>query len=280
MKYLETSIECGVREFQRDGHALIRAFYNADEIARLDDALTRAQEFSSRRDGDVDESLTRDGFLSRQSNEVAAYVMDPKVGALAAKLLGVSRIRLIHDVLLEKGWEQIATPWHRDSDFWSFTGTGALTIWIPLQDTPLSMSPLRYASGSHLAWNPRPLCAVETAFIPIRFRVSSSALALGDVAIHQFKTLHGAAPNHEPRARRALAVHLIDGDARFRSSPKPGHVEHAMRCGWDRLQDGDPFTEDIAPLIYPAPALASPRSIGKFTTLANVAASSSTPRKP
>ena len=247
----ETSFGASVRAYQRDGHVCLRGFYHADEIARLDDALTRAQKLASRPAGDADQSLTRDGFLSRQSKEVAAYVVDARLGAVAARLLGVSRVRLIHDVLFEKGWEQEETPWHRDSDFWSFTGVGALTMWIPLQDTPLSMSPLRYISGSHLNRNQHPPSRLEKALLPMRFRITSSALALGDVAVHHFTTLHSAAPNHERRARRALAVHVIDADARFRWSGDPNHVEHARRCNWDRLRDGDPFTNEIAP-AYPS----------------------------
>lgn len=246
----DTSLEWSVRQFQRHGHVRLRAVYTADEIARLDEALTRAQRRIRRLPGDADKSLTRDGFLSRHSSEVAAYVMDPKLGALAAQLLGSRRIRLIHDVMLEKEWGQGATPWHRDSDFWSFTGIGALTMWIPLQETPLSMSPLRYAAGSHLERDPHPLRAVERALIPVRFRVISSPLACGDVAVHHFKTLHGAARNYAPRPRRALAVHLIDGDARFVSSEGSRHMEHAQRCGWVRLKDGDLFTDEIAPLVF------------------------------
>jgi ectoine hydroxylase-related dioxygenase (phytanoyl-CoA dioxygenase family) len=240
-----------VRTFQRDGHVRVRAFYRADEIAGLDDALTRARNLALHFSGDVDASLTRDGFLSRYSAEVATYVMDPKLGALAAELLGASRIRLIHDVMLEKAWQQGETPWHRDSEFWSFTGIGALTMWIPLQDTPLTMSPLRYVSGSHLEPNQHPLHPLEKALIPLRFRVASSALALGDIAIHHFKTLHGAGRNRERRLRRAFAIHLIDADARFRLSCDPRQIEHASRCSWDRLGDGDQFTDEIASLIYP-----------------------------
>jgi ectoine hydroxylase-related dioxygenase (phytanoyl-CoA dioxygenase family) len=228
----------------------LRAVYTLDEIARLDEALTRAQRRISRLPGDADKSLTRDGFLSRHSSKVAAYVMDPKLGALAARLLGTTRIRLIHDVMVEKSLGHGGTPWHRDSDFWSFTGIGALTMWIPLQETPLSMSPLRYASGSHLGCNQHPLHPVEQALIPIRFRVSSSPLAVGDVAVHHFKTLHGAGRNHELRPRRALAVHLIDADARFLFSEDSRHIEHARRCGWDRLNDRDTFTDAIAPLVF------------------------------
>lgn len=156
----------------------------------------------------------------------------------------------MQNVLFEKGPGQKETPWHRDSEFWRFEGIGALTAWIPLQVTPLSMGSLRYAARSHQvpgAERPHPLRATV---IRLRYRVNSSALALGDVTLHHYRTLHGAARNHEPRPRRALAIHLIDGDARYRSPRCENELEHATRCGWTQLSDGDPLPDEIAPLIY------------------------------
>ena len=246
----ERSMDAIVRGFQCDGHVRVHAFFDPAEIAKLDDALMRAKMSRSRLFGDTDESLTRDMFLSQVSSEVSAFVTDPRLGVLAAELLGCRRVRFMQDVMLEKNGAQGPTPWHRDSDFWSFSGVGALTMWIPLQETSLALSPLRYATGSHLVPDPRPLRAIEKACIPLRFRVASAALALGDIAVHHFKTLHGAARNEEVRRpRRSFAVHLIDAEALVRASRYPGQVEHAVRCGWDRLQDGDRFTDEVAPLV-------------------------------
>jgi ectoine hydroxylase-related dioxygenase (phytanoyl-CoA dioxygenase family) len=244
------SLGVGVREFQREGHVQVRAFYGAGEIAGLTEALLRARPQSSRFLGDVDNALIRDMFLSRVSSEVSAFVRDPRLGALAAELLGCRRVRFMQDVMLEKGGRYEPTAWHRDSDFWSFSGAGALTVWIPLQDTPLHMSPLRYATGSHLVADPHPLRTLEMACIPLRFRIASSAMAVGDIAIHHYKTLHGAARNADAGApRRSLGIHFIDADAQVRAPRNPGQSEHAVRCDWDRIADGDSFTDDIAPLV-------------------------------
>jgi ectoine hydroxylase-related dioxygenase (phytanoyl-CoA dioxygenase family) len=239
-----------VRAFRRDGHVRLHAFYRPDEITRLDEALMRVKARRDHLPSDVDKSLSRDMFFSRLSSEVAAFVTSPKIGAIASELLGCRRVRFIQDVLLEKDGEQSDTPWHRDSDFWSFSGIGALTLWIPLQDTSLAMSPLRYATGSHLARDPRPLHAVRKACIPLQYRTTSSALDLGDVAVHHSNILHGAGRNREAgRPRRSYAIHLIDADALVRASRFPGQVEHAAGCGWDRLRDGDRLTDEIAPLV-------------------------------
>ena len=245
----DPSFEATTQTFSRDGHVRLRAFFGADEIVRLGRALTVAKTRKSRLDGDADDSLTRDMFLSRFSDEVRAFVRNPRIAALAAELLGCRRIRFMQDVMMEKDGEQTETPWHRDSDFWSFSGGAALTLWIPLQDTSAAMSPLRYASGSQHTDDPHPMHALEKACIPLRFRVASSGLHLGDVAVHHYKTLHGAARNESGRSRRSLTIHLIDADAIVRAPRFPGQFEHAARCGWDRLTDGDRLSDEIAPLI-------------------------------
>lgn len=244
--------EADLRAFRRDGHLRIPGFYREADITRLDMALRCAKQRARRPAGDADDSLIRDAFLSRQSDEVGAFATDPRLGTLAALLLGARRVRLIHDVLFEKGFGQGATPWHRDSDFWSFDGIGALTAWIPLQHTSLAMSPLRYASGSHRRPHDRPAHRFSGAFVALRYRVASSALDVGDVVLHHHRTLHGAARNREQHPRRAFAVHFIDADARFRSPRCAAQLEHAVRCGWIRLCDGDPFTDEIAPLVEAA----------------------------
>jgi ectoine hydroxylase-related dioxygenase (phytanoyl-CoA dioxygenase family) len=223
------------------------AFYRTDEIARLADELFRAR--ANRVDGAGDDFFSRNVFLSRSSVYVSTFVTDPRLGELAAELLGCRRIRFMQDVMHEIPDKQ-HTPWHRDSDFWSFSGAGALTFWIPLQDTPLTMSPLRYATGSHFVTDPRPLRPLQTACVPLRFRVSSSPLRLGDVGVHHFKTIHGAARNHAAGTpRRALSIHVIDADALVRTARFPRQVRHSARCGWDRIPDGGRFTDEVAPLI-------------------------------
>jgi ectoine hydroxylase-related dioxygenase (phytanoyl-CoA dioxygenase family) len=236
-----------VRTFQRAGHVRLDAFFQADEINKLADALVQAR--ADRVPAADDDSFSPNVFLSRSSAYVSRFVTDPRLGELAAELLGCRRIRFMQDVVHEIPDKQ-HTPWHRDSDFWSFSGAGALTIWIPLQDTPLTMSPLRYATGSHVVMNPRPLRPLQMASIPLRFRVSASPLRLGDVGVHHYLTLHGADRNHAAgKPRRALSIHLIDADALVRTARFPRQARHSARCGWDRIPDGGRFTDEIAPLI-------------------------------
>lgn len=234
--------------FERDGFVHLPGLYDPCDIARLCDALAAAER--STLASETDRQLRRDSFFWRRSPEVAAFACDPMLGEVASDLLGARGVRLIHDVLLEKMRGQTPTPWHRDRDFWSFEGRGALTMWIPLRATPRRMGPLRYARGSHRERDLAPLRRIEKVWIPTRFHVASYDLELGDAVAHHHATLHCAGRNRAREMRRAFAIHLIDADARFVASAGAGHVEHASRCGWDALPDRAPFTDEIAPLLY------------------------------
>lgn len=230
-----------IDDFNRDGHVVIRRAFTPLAVTKLGDALCR-----------LNPPRAADGqppsFMWRQSPEVWAFIFDPRLGALAADLLGTSGVRLIHDVLFHKTGREKGTSWHRDSDFWRFTGRGALTMWIPLQDTTSEMA-LRYVSGSHLE-DRRLLRRFEKAALSARYRAARSPLALGDVAIHHYGTLHSSTRYAGSAQRRALAVHVIDADARVEAPINLYQRRHNRDCSWDRLSPGDRFTDDIAPPMF------------------------------
>jgi len=229
-------------EFNRNGHVVIRRAFSPRAVALLGDALKR-----------LNPPRSPDGqppsFMWKQSPEVWAFIFDPRLGLLAADLLGASRVRLIHDVLFQKRGREKGTTWHRDSDFWRFSGRGALTMWIPLQDTPAEMT-LRYVTGSHLAPDRRLLRRFEKAALSTRHHYVRTPLTLGDVAIHHYGTLHGSTRYVGPALRRALAVHVIDAEARFAAPINVYQQRHNRDCSWDRLAPGDCFTDDVAPPMF------------------------------
>jgi len=233
--------------FARDGYVVLRAFYTENDIARLNAALAAAPLPTV---DEVGRQLARDSFIGRRSPDVASFACDPLLGEAAAALLGVGGVRLIHDVLLERSRAHVPTEWHRDRDFWSMTGGGAITMWIPLRPTPRSMGPLRYARRSHLARSTAPLRRIFKLAIPARFAVASYDLAVGDVVAHHYETLHSAGRNRTETTRRAFAIHFTDADATFVESPGAGHREHAARCNWDLIANGAHFPNEIAPLVF------------------------------
>ena len=58
-------------------------------------------------------------------------------------------LRLYHDQALYKEPGGGITPWHADHYYWPLSSDRMCTVWVPLQQTPLEMGPLEFASGSH-----------------------------------------------------------------------------------------------------------------------------------
>jgi Phytanoyl-CoA dioxygenase (PhyH) len=236
-----------VAEFRARGHVLLREVFEAQRIDELAAAaIVTAQEYAS------PGTTPRD--MWKRSTEIQRLIFEEGLGEIAAHLLGVDRIRLIHDAFFQKTGSTWATPWHRDSDFWAFEGAGALTMWIPLQDTPTELA-LSYVSGSHLRGHGRVLRRLEKAMLPLYRSVSRGALRMGDIAVHNCHTLHASSKYCGTQTRRALAVHVIDGNARVAVPRTPFQQSHSALSNWMSVQPGHPLPDAIAPLIFAEHAL-------------------------
>jgi ectoine hydroxylase-related dioxygenase (phytanoyl-CoA dioxygenase family) len=240
-----------IADFRARGHVQLRGMFDVQRIQRLANAaIVTAESYLPSRD------TARD--LWKRSPDIEHLIFSERIGEIAADLLGVNGIRLIHDALFQKEGHQKATPWHRDSDFWAFEGVGAVTMWIPLQETPPDLA-LGYVSQSHIDGSKRLLRRFEKASLPWRHAVARGPMSLGDIAVHHCHTLHASSNYRGTRTRRALAVHVIDANARFAAPQTRYHESHNVLSGWGTLQPGDPFPDHIAPLLFERDATAELR---------------------
>jgi ectoine hydroxylase-related dioxygenase (phytanoyl-CoA dioxygenase family) len=71
----------------------------------------------------------------------------------------------------------------------------------------------------------------------------------GDVLIHHFRTVHGAAGNHSHRPRRAASLRYIGDDMRYYNRPgAPPQPYHDHN-----LKEGDPLDSRAFPVVWPKP---------------------------
>ena len=238
-----------IKQFKRDGHLIVRGAFAPATLIDLGEKLEHARSEGVLAN-DAEARKDPNAFFWRRSAEIAKFVLDPGLGEVVSDLLDVDGVKLIHESLFEKKVGASNVKWHRDSFFWSYKGAGAVTVWIPLQDTPISMSPLRYASGSHRERNTRRLGRLEEMLVPLRYPVAISPLKLGDIIIHHAEVLHGATRKKDPTTRKALSLHLFDKNARVLHTTDPVQHQHAQRCGWDKLEGGVSFPEHIAPTVF------------------------------
>ncbi len=178
-------------------------------------------------DGD---RLRKNDYASLQINELAALVMFPAIGAIAARLCGTTSVRLWHDQLLYKpsaNGDMSNVGWHTDRQYWqTCKSEEMLTAWIPFHDVDEECGSVTFLKGSN-HWNQRALDFFDNDLQVLQRRFDnnerplefvSAALPRGAVSFHHARTVHGSGPNTSGRPRRSLAVHIQPATNRYRNA--------------------------------------------------------------
>ncbi len=191
------------------------------------DALTQAL------DSLVPESSYATGFegrvvevagISRGSPAIAAAAREPRLGAIAAALLGAARVQLLQDTALVKPPASGPVAWHQDYSYLGYLDRPAIvTARVALTPCTVANGCLRAIDGSHLWGRKGPDLsfrrdAVEDGLpAELRARGAESAIELdaGDVSIHHCLTFHSSEVNRSASTRKTLALRLMDGACRL-----------------------------------------------------------------
>lgn len=237
-------------------------FYNGERDAFL--PVTTG--FSNWKPEDGALVVRNNEFVSLQNRELHNLVMQPIIGAIAARLARTESIRLLDDQLVYKPPQnpdgKSAVGWHADRAYWSTcTSHNLLTAWIPFHDCDESIGPLVVLDGSH-KWsgieetrffNNYNLEDVEQKFRsegrkPVKVPMT---LQKGQISFHHCWTIHGSLPNYSNLRRLALAVHLQDSSNRYQpfwtKQGKKVQIADELICR--KLPNGNPDFSD--PRVFP-----------------------------
>ncbi len=201
-------------------------FYRGDR----DGVLPACQGYSNWKPEDGD-GIRNNEFVSLQNQELRELALQPIIGVIAARLARTNQIRLFDDQLVYKPpqdrTDESAVGWHCDRAYWSTcTSNRLLTAWIPFHDCEEARGPLVVIDGSH-RWSGlehfRHFNRKDLATLAVQFwqeerlvRAIPMELKKGQVSFHNCWTVHGSYPNRSSNPRLAFAVHLQDGDNRYR----------------------------------------------------------------
>lgn len=171
---------------------------------------------------------------------IANTVLCEELGALAVALTGWNSARVAQDDCIWKPPGSGAVGHHRDGKYISEQfvplKNNSITVWIALDDADIDTGVIEYVPGSH-KWSstgsehehlndfhggvddhqePSRRAAKEAGIK--NMEVKALSVPAGHAVIHHQDIWHGSGPNTSPdRIRRALVVHLIDGNVRFRT---------------------------------------------------------------
>lgn len=181
--------------------------------------------------------LRKNDYASLQNRELTAFIRKPLLGAIAARLCGSSSVRLWHDQLLYKPvsspTQEINVGWHTDRMYWqTCTSDRMLTAWIPFHACDEQMGTITMIDRSHywsenaknLDFFSNDLKNMERGFNSNGEPIMKVPMHLlkGEVSFHSCLTIHGSGPNFGTMPRRSIAVHIQDGENRWRDHRHPG----------------------------------------------------------
>lgn len=245
-------------------------FYRDNGFVQIDDVLTSAELEEIR--GSLEEVMgITQGFgfqnggaggsyyrvLNQRVNTwrdhggMAKYVLNPRFAAIASQLLGGKSVRLFHDhALLKMPGDSKPTPWHQDTTYWPMNETGALSIWIALDDVDEQNGCMMFVPNSRSLGKLDPIDLVNPQDIfeyakgseiegtrPVIVRMKA-----GSCTFHDGLTFHYAHPNVTEKPRRALAIIYMPDGTTFNGG---GHAI-TDGCG---LHVGQPIRGPLFPIL-------------------------------
>lgn len=155
--------------------------------------------------------------------------LSPRVGGVAATLLGEDGVRIYHDNALSKEPACGRTPWHHDDEHFPLDSHQVLTAWMPMSAIPAEMGPLSFAHGTLLRELLAGLefdkvgttydVAVSQRFGTSGVQVTDSPYGVGEVSFHSSLCFHTAGPNRTTQPRRALATTYFADGTRVVAAP-------------------------------------------------------------
>ena len=230
MSHLDQSYDLQQRDidaFRQNGHVLLRGVATPETIERYQPIIHAAsQKFNTEQRALEDRDTYGKAFLQimnlwRRDERVAEFALARRFAEVAAKLLGVERVRMYHDQALYKEPGGGPTPWHQDQYYWPLDTVETITMWMPLVDITRDMGMLDFASGSQADGrvdSTEISDDSERLFDDIvkakGYKVTDqTAMRAGDATWHQGWTIHRAGPNESPDTTREVitVIYFADG---------------------------------------------------------------------
>lgn len=251
------------RDFERDGHVLLRRVAALNEVVAYrplirEATLGNAVEKRALAERDTyGKAFIQVGDIWKKDPAVAGFTLARRFARIAAELLGVTAVRLYHDQALFKEPGGGPTPWHQDQYYWPLEGDGTITMWMPLVDIAAEMGGMEFGSGTQrrpalaeLAISDESEAFFERMAASGEFPVTKAVpMAAGDATFHAGWTLHRAMPNISNTMREVMTIiffaegsRLIEPQYKERKSPY-----ESLFAG---LSPGDVAASEMTPIVY------------------------------
>jgi ectoine hydroxylase-related dioxygenase (phytanoyl-CoA dioxygenase family) len=244
-----------VQQYAEQGWYLTRKLFTDDEVDEIVAASERF--YAGARDRELPvrppnlaDWTAADGPVQRHndyihylSDEIGHLLRKPMLGAVAARLAGTGEIRVFQGTLIYKppSPEEPTNlvPWHMDRHYWqTCTSTRMLTAFIPFHDCGEEMGTITMVDGSH-RWEEIPgddstrhFAQRDRSELEVLLKENARhnnaevvkvpmVIPKGHVSFHHCRTYHGSGQNLSGAPRRAVSLHMQDGENQWRPYTRP-----------------------------------------------------------
>lgn len=254
-----------IQQFHEEGYLLGPRVLDDEQVAVLQNETLRVIEQHDRKDlaqpatvrnlsGNEAAPVWQIVNICWGSKPFADLVSSAAITTAVAQLTDAHQLRLWHDQIQYKPSSVGGVNgWHQDSPAWPVLTpqTEQVTAWVALDDVDEDNGCMSMVPGSH-QWGDRSgllhtfkdyddlpaTCdghAVKRVLRPVK---------KGHVHFHHSLTWHGSHANRSGRPRRAIALHYMTDQTRYRAA---GY--HLMKP-YIKVADGEPLIGDAFPLVY------------------------------
>ena len=225
--------------YRENGYVKLKNVLSAEAIAYYGEIITDLVFKLNKLTKPMEERTTYEkAFLQimnlwREDETAKEFVFSKRLAQIAADLMEVEGVRLYHDQALYKEPSGGITPWHADQFYWPLASPKTVTVWIPLQATPLEMGPLAFAEKSQLVEIGRDVEISDESEALMQqsltqFSLHETPFDLGEVSYHAGWLFHRAGANVSGKARKVMTMIYMDKDQQI-MAPKNSY----QKADWE-----------------------------------------------
>jgi len=191
-----------------------------------------------------------------EDDKINQLILSKRLGKIASDLMQTNGVRLYHDQALFKEAGGGITPWHADQYYWPLETDRTITLWMPLQATPLDMGPLEFSAGSHRIVEGRDLEIGDESEVVIQqklrvtdFKHVIEPFDLGEVSFHSGWIFHRAGANQSGNMRKVMTIIYMDKNMVLKDPENENQKKDWKKwCPGSKI--GEIINSPINPVIY------------------------------
>ena len=189
----------------------------------------------------------RNSYSINQYHQVCGRLWDliqtPVFVDYVSDILGSESVCWSTHIFCKLPGDGMEIPLHQDANYWPFTPTNSVTIWLAVDDVDEDNAAMRFVPGSHLNGDLAHAELPLDGSVVLNRRVvehedyvdvALNEMQAGEVSLHTALLLHGSPPNFSARRRCGIALRYLAAEVKV----VPGGES------WTRsavhIGDGDP----------------------------------------